>query len=161
MFTQLCAKGTTMKYLIEWLRDVCSRPGVTNTQYKEIRYCYFHQACAYEEIYADGTRFLGDADLERSKVAMSRSLVCLNALCSHHVDRGSQYYHIVPKNHMSTHLAFDFAPQANPRKTQAYTDEDMVGRTKRIFQRCHGSTVGVKGLLRYCILGGCYMRPWP
>ena len=139
---------------MEWLRDVCARPGVSDTMYKQVRHCMFHYVCKYERIYNEQGRFLEPAALAESQTAMERSLVCLNALCNINVARGSQYYHIVPKAHMSTHMAEDFAPQANPRKTQAYTDEDMVGRTKRIFQRCHGVTVAARGILRYIVGAG-------
>jgi len=154
VFSQLAAKGTKMRHIMEWLRDVCARPGVSDTMYKQVRHCMFHNVCIYERIYNEQGRFLEPAALAESQTAMERSLACLNALCNINVARGSQYYHIVPKAHMSTHMAEDFAPQANPRKTQAYTDEDMVGRTKRIFQRCHGVNVAARGILRYIIGAG-------
>lgn len=154
VFSQLSAKGTKMKHIMEWLKDVCDRPGVSDTPYKRVRHCMFHNVCIYERIYSEQGRFLEPAALAESQDAMERSLVCLNYLCSVHVARSSMYYHIVPKVHMSTHLAYDFAPQANPRKTQAYADEDMVGRTKKIIQRCHGATAALRGLMRYCICAG-------
>eukprot|EP00959_Pyramimonas_sp_CCMP1952_P445797 9333608-Pyramimonas_sp.AAC.1 len=59
---------------------------------------------------------------------------------------------------MTAHMAWDFAPQANPRAVQAYLDEDFVGRTKRVASRCHGATFGHRSVLRYCILVG--VRWW-
>ena len=67
-------------------------------------------------------------------------------------------YKLVPKHHMATHLAFDAAPQANPRHVQCYCDEDMVGKMKRLTAKCHGLSAGRMNVMRYVILVG--VRWW-
>ena len=67
-------------------------------------------------------------------------------------------WHTIPKNHLITHLMYDQAPQANPRRVLCYADEEMVGKMKRIMERCHGSTAGRMGMHRYIILAG--VRWW-
>ena len=48
---------------------------------------------------------------------------------------------------MATHLAYDFAVAGvNPRRITCYADEDMIGRVKRIVQKCHGGNAGRRGL---------------
>jgi hypothetical protein len=79
----------------------------------------------------------------------------MNALSSEALSAKEYRWHIVPKCHMATHLAFDFAATGvNPRRVTCYADEDMVGRVKKIVERCHGSTAPVTSLHRYSILVG-------
>ena len=40
----------------------------------------------------------------------------------------------------------------NPRRVHCYSDEDLVGKVKKLCTRCHGATVGVRAISRYCIL---------
>ena len=62
-------------------------------------------------------------------------------------------WHILPKAHMTTHMAYDFAPQGrNPRRITCYPDEDMVGKVKTIVEACHGKTAADRALFRYGIL---------
>ena len=54
---------------------------------------------------------------------------------------------------MATHLAYDFAADGvNPRRVTCYADEDMVGRIKKIVNRCHGRTADKTSLDRSAIL---------
>ena len=94
-------------------------------------------------------------ELLRAQLATEDFLICLNALSYEALlNNQRQLYHITPKAHMVSHLSYDFSGQANPRKTQCYSDEDMVGKMKRIMSRCHGATAAAMGLLRYVILVG-------
>ena len=86
---------------------------------------------------------------------MERALIHMNALHLESVEKNDFLYHIIPKCHMSTHLAYDFAADGvNPRRVTCYADEDMVGRVKRIVNRCHGKTAGTMSVERYAILVG-------
>ena len=40
----------------------------------------------------------------------------------------------------------------NPRRVTCMLDEDMVGRMKRIYVRCHGKTAPKRALQRYQIV---------
>ena len=79
----------------------------------------------------------------------------MNALHTESIEKNDFLYHIVPKCHMATHLAYDFAAEGvNPRRVTCYADEDMVGRIKKINNRCHGKTAGTMSVERYAILVG-------
>ena len=65
---------------------------------------------------------------------MEAALVHLNALASEAATAGKFLWHLTPKCHMGTHLAYDFAAfGVNPRRITCYADEDMVGRCKHCF----------------------------
>ncbi len=40
----------------------------------------------------------------------------------------------------------------NPRKVSCYLDEDVVGRMKRLYVRCHPATAPATALMRYTVL---------
>ena len=103
----------------------------------------------------DYGRFLPAPAREELAKSMESALLCMNALSSEALSAKEYRWHIVPKCHMATHLAFDFAATGvNPRRVTCYADEDMVGRVKKIVERCHGSTAPVTSLHRYSILVG-------
>ena len=86
---------------------------------------------------------------------MEKALIHLNCLHGDALEEREFLWHIAPKCHMATHLAYDFVAEGvNPRRVNCYADEDMVGRIKRIVQRCHGAKAGTRVLDRYAILVG-------
>ena len=152
--TQQMAKGAQTLQLVRWLYDVCLRPGISEGDHGELRLALLHSAVTFEDIYRDSDRIIPEAALNRAQEATENFLTCLNALGAEAVRNDSVLWHITPKAHMVSHMYLDFAPQANPRKTQCYSDEDMVGKMKRIISRCHGLSAAAMGLLRYAILAG-------
>ena len=83
----------------------------------------------------------------------------MNALHAESIEKNDFLYHIVPKYHMATHLAYDFAADGvNPRRVTCYADEDMVGRVKRVVNRCHGKTAGEISVERCAVLVGTRWR---
>ena len=64
---------------------------------------------------------------------------------------------VVPKFHALSHIAYDNGG-VNPRQVHCYQDEDMVGKLKRIYLRCHGalaSFVSGAGLFDIHCVGFC------
>ena len=49
-------------------------------------------------------------------------------------------------------MAYDNAGEANPRRVHCYSDEDMLGRVKKILHKCHGLSAGRRLIQRYIIL---------
>ena len=58
-------------------------------------------------------------------------------------------YKVLPKHHAVTHY---YEVPVNPRRVTCYPDEDMVGRTKNIYCKCHGASAPKRSLSRYCVL---------
>ena len=101
----------------------------------------------FEDVCERNTRWLSADDKESCAKSMECALICMNALCATSLDRNRFVWHITPKCHMATHLAYDFAASGvNPRRVTCYSDEDMIGRVKGIVQRCHGGSAGRRGL---------------
>ena len=86
-------------------------------------------------------------------VAFEDALLASNALAASSIEAGRPLWKLLPKHHALTHIAYDNGG-VNPRWVSCYPDEDMVGRMKRIYQRCHGSTAPERSLSRYVILLG-------
>jgi hypothetical protein len=112
----------------------------------------------FEDICERNGRFIAEADVQPLKDAMEGALLCYNSLAADALRDNQLLYDLTPKAHLATHLAWDFAPQANPRHVHCYCDEDMVGKMKRLTSKCHGLTAGRMGVRRYMILVG--VRWW-
>ena len=154
-FTQQAAKASMTRYLMRWLRSVLDQPGVSVGQHGVVRLAMMENFVIFEDVCERNTRWLSADDRESCAKSMECALICMNALCATSLDRNKFVWHITPKCHMATHLAYDFAASGvNPRRVTCYSDEDMIGRVKRIVQRCHGGSAGRRGLQRYAILVG-------
>ena len=90
--------------------------------------------------------------------AVEAALSCYNWLASEALQQRKKLWKVVPKLHMLTHIAYDNAQEVNPRWVHCYGDEDMVGKVKRIANKCHGATAHNAVLLRYLIWVG--IRWW-
>ena len=146
-WTQHTAKGAQMKHLLFWLRDLCAEH--VATEHDLVRSALFNSIVMFEETCAGEGRFMRPEAAERVAVATEAWLKCLNWL---NTDAdGNGLWHMTPKCHMTTHLSFDFAVKTNPRRCTCYSDEDMVGKMKRILEHCHGATCHSRGQLRYLI----------
>ena len=155
-FSQQSAKANMTKHLTFWVRSVLIRPGVSDgSDHKMLRFTMFDQWNEFETICARNDRFLPQADIDAIGQCVENALLCHNALAS----EPNSLYHVIPKLHMCTHMAYDMcASGVNPRRVSNYSDEDMVGKVKRIMSSCHGRTAGSACMLRYCILAG--IRWW-
>ena len=80
------------------------------------------------------------------------ALLAYNWLSSWAAGEDSKLYPMKPKCHALQHIAMDFG--VNPRRTVCYLDEDVVGRSKRIYNGCHGSSAPYRSLQRYLIIIG-------
>ena len=65
--------------------------------------------------------------------------------------RGLALWKLLPKLHAWSHIAYDNGG-TNPRHVHCYVDEDMVGRMKRLYVRCHARSAPSTALLRYILL---------
>ena len=92
---------------------------------------------------------------EAVAASMERALLCLNALADEALQGMSFFWQILPKAHMTTHMAYDLILLGrNPCLVTCYADEDMVGKMKIIAASCHGARAGLLAVRRYCILVG-------
>jgi hypothetical protein len=148
MWTQRVAKAAQMKHIVFWLRDCCAEVRHLST-HNEVRASCFDNIVLFEAACAGEGRFVSAAALEQIENATENWLQCYLWLNKYGYRRFT--WHMVPKFHMTTHVGYDFAAKCNPRRCTCYSDEDLVGKVKRIMERCHGASASKTGLRRYQI----------
>ena len=154
-FTQQSAKASATRYIMRWLHYVLQRVDHAGSSMHSKRRLEMMAAFVdFEDTCERYGRFLPRAAAESLASSMERALLLASVLAAEASANDKFLWHIIPKFHMATHLAYDFAVDnlVNPRRTTCYADEDMVGRCKKIVQRCHGKTAGRSLVLRYAIL---------
>ena len=154
VFTQQTAKAAMMKHIMAWLYSVLSRTGVSAGPHNEMRFSLFHHWQCFEQVCARNGRFLPPAEIELVAAHVEKALLAQHALKAEANSQDNLTWHLLPNNHMMTHLAFDFVVRSavNPRRITNYSDEDFVGRIKRIARACHGASAGLRIMHRYIIL---------
>ena len=155
-FTAFQAKANQVKYILLWLAQVLSRPGISGEWRKTM---FFHFA-EFENICSSHGPFLPPDAAEAIARHIEGAFLCYNALSARSLRNRSYMWSISPKAHMVTHMAYDFVIETlrNPRTTTCYADEDMVGKMKVIVEACHGKTAPQMAMRRYAILVG--VRWW-
>lgn len=74
---------------------------------------------------ASGRR-LNPAALSELQAAGQLFLECYGALSKEAIDKSETTWKLIPKMHQVTHMLYQHAPQANPRRTHNYADEDLA-----------------------------------
>ena len=158
--TQQQAKGAQTKHLMLWLFTIFDAPGFVVDDDTAVVWHLFKQWSVFELICTRNTRFMEPADIPSLCEAAENAMRAHRDLFLGAVATEQLLWQITPKFHMITHMVYDGAGKSvlNPRRTTNYSDEDMVGRIKRIVSSCHGATAGVMSMHRYIILAG--MRWW-
>lgn len=153
-FTQQSAKAAQIKHMIFWLHSVSARIEPDGV-HARTRHAMLDAFVSFENICEEHGRWLPSDAVLMLGNHMEAALVHMHALAREASQSGVFRWHLIPKCHMATHLAYDFVSSGvNPRRTTCYADEDMVGRCKKIVQRCHGRTAGRNLVMRYVILVG-------
>jgi len=146
-WTQHTAKAADMKALIFWLRDLCDAQ--CNNEYEHVRAQLFNALVQFECLCGGEGRFPPISVAIQIAECVEDALACYKYLAAacRHLGR----YHMTPKGHMFTHMGYDMSTRVNPRRVACFSDEDMVGKMKKILEMCHGGTAHEKAVLRYCI----------
>jgi hypothetical protein len=150
--SQLQAKAAEMRAnLVPWFRDVCAAVAEEHGEHGHVRAEMFNAFVRIDQACRGSSRFLTAAAAEQLEVNMEKALKLYNALAAEAVERGRALWRVRPKLHACTHIGFDHGG-TNPRSVHCYADEDMVGRMKRLYIKCHGTTAPSRALQRYAIL---------
>ena len=152
--SQLQAKAAEMRTnLIPWVRDVCAAAAEQHGDHGHVRAEMFNAFVRIDEACRDSSRFLSAAAAEKLEVNMERGLKLYNSLAAEAAAEHRHLWRIRPKLHACTHIGFDHGG-TNPRFVHCYADEDMVGRMKRLYKKCHGASASYRALQRYQIMVG-------
>ncbi len=143
-------KAAAMRHLVFWLRDVLA-PARRSSPEAHYRWGFFHCVCESEQIMRASGRFLRRS--QQRKLARRTQGALHMYMCLHERARarGVALYKVIPKLHAWSHLANDNGG-VNPRSAHCYVDEDVVGRMKRLYVRCHQRTAPNTALKRYVLM---------
>ena len=156
------AKGAQLRAMQYWLLEKCEEelrrvPDVHNGIRRELwlSLVKFDAVCRHklkDQTHPCAGRFLSVEESERLANHMETALDCYNWLANDALEQNLRLWKLQPQMHMLTHLAYDMAKEANPRRVHCYSDEDMVGKFKRLVNACHPLSAGTKSILRYSIM---------
>ena len=141
--------------MIYWMTDVCGR--FVGNRHDKLRAGMLHHFVRADIVCRRAGRQFTDEDWCCASKHFESAMKCYNALAAEAVTQNIKNWKLVPKFHALVHIANDYN-NTYPRRTQCYLDEDMVGKMKRIFVKCHANTAHYRSLQRYCILVG--LRFW-
>jgi hypothetical protein len=154
--TQKGCKAAAARTLMVWVGEVCNRPENLNTQHDRVRQSVFDNFIAADVIMRRNSRFIGDIDLQLLADATEGALFAYNFLAVEAQENNIMNWKVLPKMHLLEHSAYDMARHANPRAVHGYSDEDLVGKIKRIITKCHPLTAGKRCMERYILRVGPY-----
>ena len=140
---------------VYWVRDVCAAAAAEHGPHGHVRAEMFNAFVRVDEACRenDTPRFLTAAAAEKLAHNMEMALKLYNALAAESVQTGTRLWRLRPKHHACTHIGYDHW-RTNPRRVHCYADEDMVGRMRRVYVKCHGGTAPERALQRYIIMVG-------
>lgn len=138
------------RHLSYWIWEVCETVAAkSGNQHDAIRAFLFFNLVKLDVVCREAGDFFSAEELATYQSCTEDFLFSYSWLASRSVRNNTLLYKMVPKAHMADHLAWDFAPQRNPRRAQCYADEDLVGRIKRLSVKCSGRTVATSSLAHY------------
>jgi len=149
--TQLHAKAAALRSMVYWLRSVTAT--AAHDYHGFLRVALFDALARADVVCRRAGRHLTQQEQRGLAAAFEDALLASNALAASSIEAGRPLWNLLPKHHALTRIAYDNGG-VNPRWVSCYPDEDMVGRMKRIYRRCHGSTAPERSLSRYVILLG-------
>lgn len=150
--TQTSMKGAQIRTIIYWLEEICGEDEWTDTEYGQWRYLLLSSLVAWDLVCRRNGRFFPAAEAEEIASLTEQILCYFNALADHCMKIGRKLWNFLPKMHMFTHMGYDMAKKANPRRVHCYSDEDLVGKMKAICRRCHPKSLQVRAIGRYLIM---------
>ncbi len=146
--SQQNAKAAALRAMLPWVAELAEeRIGESNAA--TLRANCLRGLADMDKVYWSQPRFL-TADQEQA--AMGHCVQALRALADLSKLSPMGPWRLIPKAHALLHLACDSA-MGNPRVAHCYQDEDFVGRMRRVYVSCHGTTAPLRSLQRYSL--GC------
>ena len=153
------AKAAAMRKMTQWISGLCD--AASAGQHGARRAMLFRKLVQADKLLKDNDRFLTTASADAYGSLMETALAVYGQLSSASRAAGIRLWPITPKFHAMQHIAYDQVFMGNPRRVHCYSDEDMVGKMKRIYIRCHGTTAPHRSLQRYALLQNMRWRHLP
>ncbi len=148
---QVHAKAAAARSMQYWMRDVCERRANSHPgQHASMRWGLFWHLCSADHVMRRGRRHLRPAEHDQLQRRVESALQCYGWLSGRARTMGIPLWRLIPKHHAMTHIGFD-TKGVNPRHVQCYMDEDMVGKMKRLYIKCHAQSAPRRSLERYVL----------
>ena len=144
------AKAAGIRRMAQWISRKCDQASAG--QHGARRAMLFRKLVQADRLLASHGRFLAPAAADSYATLVETALAVYGQLAAEAQASGTRLWPVTPKFHALQHIAYDQARMGNPRRVHCYSDEDMVGKMKRIYIRCHGTTAPQRGLQRYALL---------
>ena len=145
--SQLTMKGAALRSMVYWMSETCKVNSVDD--HSKLRAFMFESFVKADKICRSAGRHMTKRDHKLFCLHLEHALVSYNALAVEASANKKTLWKLLPKFHAVTHY---YDTRVNPRRVSCYQDEDMVGKVKKIYCACHGSTAPFRGLQRYAIL---------
>ena len=101
---------------------------------------------------SQGKLWLSDVDVVELERARYASLTAYKALCDHSLQENRNYFPMKPKCHLCDHAVRDSKrTRLSACSHWCFSDEDFIGRVKKLAQRCHLRSVSLRVLQRWSI----------
>jgi len=151
--SQVHCKAAPLRRMVEWIMGVCTDVAAsTDDVHVRRRAAFFISLHNCDSIMRSQGRFLDAASAAEVSQGLEDALSLYHAISKACDFKGVRRWPIIPKHHALSHIGFDHAG-TNPRQVHCDADEDMVGKMKRIYIKCHG--VLASACSRSVCLTGC------
>ncbi len=157
--SQVHAKAAATRSMQYWLRAVTATAATAPAASERVqqRAALFEALCQADTVMRQSGRHMSAEQQGELARRFEQALLLYNSLAAIALAQHRRVWKLLPKHHALTHIAYDNAG-VNPRSVHCYPDEDMVGRMKRVYVRCHGRTAPERGLQRYMLLAALRWR---
>jgi hypothetical protein len=144
-------KATTVKLLVSFLADYLGQRIVVGNHYSELRATCFWSASEFMAL------------CDKCDVVLSTAQICrleylgrlhsLTYISLHNIRLGTLLYGLRPKHHYWEELIIQTKElKLNPKHLGCWGEESLLGRIKRVAQRCHGATMLATSMRRYMLV---------
>jgi hypothetical protein len=152
----LTAKGSNSLQITRWLATITHHDALASpmNEHKQLR-----AACLWgcTQIFAicQPCFWLSDENVRDLKIAKLVALTSYKALCSESLTMNKNRFPLKPKHHLLDHTVRDAcASRLSPTTHWCFSDEDFIGRMKRLSQKTHLTTLPLRVLSRW------HLRLW-
>ena len=146
----LKAKAANCLNVCRWLTEVTSSQ--THSEMAQVRACCWWEFCQAITILQGEPMWVRDGAIAPLQQAHILSLNSYNWLSWHCGQQGIHRYPSKPKQHMYDHCLRDVMPtRVNAVWHLCFSDEDFIGKMKRIAAGTHFQTMGERCLERWCM----------
>jgi len=143
-------KAAEQRWLTVWLHAVlCSIPAPGHME-SLLKMAYIAMV-EFDILCRENGRHFTDEALAKLDEAGETFLYAYNALALYACCLGIFLFKVKPKLHMFCHMFREMARVANPRRVQAYMDESVIGKLKKIAAACHPDAISHRVVERWVL----------